>query len=88
VLNPERRHGDWIKSIFLLIVVIDFVIVDWSWFLLLLLFLEPAEAKEENKWSYSVIHTDNVAVGSLPEWDIDSFYSFLFRFARLLFSLV
>jgi hypothetical protein len=46
VLNPERRHSDWIKSIFILIVVINFVIVDWPWFLLLLLFLEPAEAKE------------------------------------------
>jgi len=59
---PERRHSDWIKSIFLLIVVINFVIVDWPWFLLLLLFLEPAEAKEENKWSYSVVYTDNIAL--------------------------
>jgi hypothetical protein len=88
VLNPERRHSGWIKSIFLLIIVINFIIIDWPWFLLLLLFLEPAEAKEENKWPYSVVYTDNIAVGSLPEWDIDSFYSFLFRFMCLLFSLV
>jgi len=43
--------------------VIEFVIIEllW-WFRLLLLFLEPAEAKEEHIWSYSVIHTNNIAL--------------------------
>jgi hypothetical protein len=44
-------------------VVIEFVIIELSWwFRLLLLFLEPAEAKEEYIRSYSVIHTNDIAL--------------------------
>jgi hypothetical protein len=44
-------------------VVIEFVIIEllW-WFQLLLLFLEPAEAKEEYIWSCSIIHTNNITL--------------------------
>jgi hypothetical protein len=59
---PRRRHGNSTNNIFFLFVVVEFVIIDWPWFLLLLLFLEPAEAKKENKWSYSIVHTDNIAL--------------------------
>jgi hypothetical protein len=59
---PRRRHGNWINNIFFLFIIVKFVVIDWPWLLLLLLFLEPAEAKEENKRPYSVVHTNNIAL--------------------------
>jgi hypothetical protein len=58
------RHGDCNGNSFLfLVVAIDFVIIDyWLWFRLLLLFLEPAEAKEENIRSVSVVDTDSIGL--------------------------
>jgi hypothetical protein len=58
---PRRRYGDWIKNAFFLL-VLKFIIIDWPWFLFLLLCLEPAEAKEENILSCSVVYTDNVSL--------------------------
>jgi hypothetical protein len=57
-------HSDWNRSIFLfLVVAVDFVIIDyWRWFRLLLFFLEPAEAKEENIWSVSVVDTNSIGL--------------------------
>jgi hypothetical protein len=42
--------------------IIDFIVIDWSWWIGLLLFLEPAEAKEEYVGSYSIIHTNNITL--------------------------
>jgi hypothetical protein len=58
-------YGDWNRNIFLFLVVIavEFIIIDyWLWFRLLLLFLEPAEAKEDNIWSVSVINTNSIGL--------------------------
>jgi hypothetical protein len=44
-------------------VVIKLVVIDWSlWIRLLLLFLEPAEAKEDHIGSYSVVLTNSIAL--------------------------
>ncbi|KAG1726840.1 hypothetical protein EDB19DRAFT_207451 [Suillus lakei] len=62
---PGRRHNDSINNIFLLFVVLKFVIIYRSWiWLLLLLLLEPTEAKEENIRSCSVVHTDNIGLAN------------------------
>ncbi|KAG1726112.1 hypothetical protein EDB19DRAFT_1753542 [Suillus lakei] len=84
------RHGDSIKTIkiiFLLFIVVKLVIIYWPWIQLLLLLLKPAEAKEENTRSCSVVHTDNVGVGGLSERNINDFYYFALRFACLLLPL-
>jgi hypothetical protein len=45
------------------LVIIKFIVIDWSlWIRLLLLFLEPAEAKEEHVGSYSVVLTNSIAL--------------------------
>jgi hypothetical protein len=44
------------------LVVIGFIVIDWSWWIRFLLFLEPAEAKEEYVGSYPIIHTNNIAL--------------------------
>jgi hypothetical protein len=59
---PRRRHCDWIRNMFFVIIILEFVIIDWPWILLLLFFLEPAKTKEENTWSRSVVHPDNVGL--------------------------
>jgi hypothetical protein len=56
------RHCNWIRNV-PLFVVLKFVIIDRrlrKFFLLL--FLEPAEAKEENVWSFSIVHTNNIGL--------------------------
>jgi hypothetical protein len=58
-------YGDWNRNIFLFLVVIavEFIIIDyWLRFRLLLLFLEPAKAKENNIWSVSVVDTDSIGL--------------------------
>jgi hypothetical protein len=45
------------------LVIIEFVIIDRPWWIrLLLLLLEPAEAKEEHVGTYSIIHTNSIAL--------------------------
>jgi hypothetical protein len=48
--------------VFFLVIVLEFVIIDWLWFWLILLFLEPAEAKEDHMWSVSVVDTDSIGL--------------------------
>lgn len=58
MISPGRRQGNCIKNI----LVLELVIVDWQLLHLLLSFLEPAEAKEENKLPFSVVHTNNISL--------------------------
>jgi hypothetical protein len=59
---PGRRHCHWIRNVFLF-VALKFVIIDRRLRnFLLLLFLEPAEAKEENVRSFSIVHTNNIGL--------------------------
>jgi hypothetical protein len=60
IVIPGRRYGNW--NIFLLVIVLEFVIIDRLWLRLLLLFLEPAEAKEDHIWSVSIVDTDSIGL--------------------------
>ncbi|KAG1858848.1 hypothetical protein F4604DRAFT_1793591 [Suillus subluteus] len=70
-------------------IVIEFVVIDWSWWIrLFLLLLEPAETKEEYVWSYSVVHTNNIARCCYSERNINDFGSISFWPALLLLPLL
>jgi hypothetical protein len=60
-VRTQRRHCGWSRNN-ILFVVLKFVIIDWRLRNFLLLFLEPAEAKEENVWSFSIVYTNNIGL--------------------------
>jgi hypothetical protein len=45
------------------LIIIEFVVIDyWWWIRLLLRLLKPAEAKEEYIGSYSIVHTNSIGL--------------------------
>jgi hypothetical protein len=62
IIIPRGYDNNIFLVVVVVVIIVEFVIIDWLWFRLLLLFLEPAEAKEDYIWSVSVVHTDSIGL--------------------------